>query len=165
MRVLVVSESQLAQLGLGALVEQAEGLEVAAPVPPAGAAQAVADLGPDAILLDAGGGGSSLREMLEIIGDRAGVPLLLLGDSQASADAIASGAAGILPAGVGPEVLTAAIGAAISGLVVMDRAYAENLAPAVADGDGVPQPVEQLTPRESQVLQLLGRGLTHSEIR
>src|SRR5258708_31995864 len=40
MRVLVVSESQLAQLGLGALVEQAEGLEVAAAVPPAGAAQA-----------------------------------------------------------------------------------------------------------------------------
>jgi len=164
MRVLVVSESQLAQLGLGALVEQAEGLEVVAAVPPARAAVAVADFSPDAIILDAGGAGSSLRETLEMVGDLEGVPLLVLGDSSATADAIAAGAAGVLPAGVGPDALAAAIGAAVSGLVVMDRAHAENIAPALADGDGLPQPVEQLTPRESQVLQLLGHGLTNAEI-
>src|SRR5258708_8367127 len=164
MRVLVVSQSQLAQLGLGALVEQADGLEVVAAVPPSGAAEAVAQLAPDAILLDAGGAGSSLREMLEIIGDRADIPLLVLGDSQAAGEAISAGAVGILPAGVGPDLLTAAIAAAVSGLVVMDRTHAANVAPGLADGDDVQEPVERLTPRESEVLQLLGHGLTTAEI-
>ncbi len=164
MRVLVVSQSQLAQLGLGALVEQAGGLEAVAAVPPDGAAEAVAQLGPEAILLDAGGGGSSLQEMLEVIGDRAGIPLLVLGDSQVAGDAIAAGAAGVLPTGVGPDVLAAAIGAAVSGLVVLGRAQAASLAPGLAEGDEAQQPVEQLTPRESQVLQLLGHGLTNAEI-
>ena len=164
MRVLVVSQSQLAQLGLGALVEQAGGLEAVAAVPPDGAAEAVAQLGPEAILLDAGGGGSSLQEMLEVIGDRAGIPLLVLGDSQVAGDAIAAGAAGVLPTGVGPDVLAAAIGAAVSGLVVLGRAQAASLAPGLAEGDEAQQPVEQLTPRESQVLQLLGHGLANSEI-
>lgn len=164
MRVLVVSQSQLAQLGLGALVEQADGLEVVAAVPPNGAAEAVAQMGPDAVLLDAGSGGAPLRDMLDEIGDLAGVPLLVLGDSQAAADAISVGAAGILPAGVGPDLLTAAIAAAVAGLVVMDRAHAGNLAPGLAEGDDLPEPVERLTPRESEVLQLLGHGLTNAEI-
>ncbi|HXA42766.1 MAG TPA: response regulator transcription factor [Candidatus Solibacter sp.] len=164
MRVLVVSDSQLAQLGLGALVEQAGGLEVVAAVPPGGAAEAIAQLGPEAILLDAGGGGSSLQEMLEVMGDRNGIPLLVLGDPQAAGDAIAAGAAGVLPAGVGPDVLAAAIGAAVSGLVVLGRAQAESLAPGLVEGDEATQPVEQLTLRESQVLQLLGHGLTNAEI-
>src|SRR5258708_17677804 len=102
--------------------------------------------------------------MLGVMGGRGGIPLLVLGDSQVAGDASAAGAGGVLRTGVGRDVLAAAMGAAASGLVVRGRAQAASLAPGLAEGDEAQQPVEQLTPRESQVLQLLGHGLTNAEI-
>ena len=58
MRVLVVSSNRLAQAGLGAIVEQAEGLDVIAAVSPEEAIDAVGRLGPEAALIDAEAGES-----------------------------------------------------------------------------------------------------------
>jgi DNA-binding NarL/FixJ family response regulator len=165
MRVLVVSQNQLAQFGLGALVEQAEGLEVVAAVAPGGAADAVLRLRPDAILVDGGAGRSALRESLEAVADAHGVPILVLTDSAAAgAEALAGGAAALLSPDTGPAVLAAAVGAAVGGLVVFDRGLAEGLVSTPTDIDEALRPIERLTPRESQVLQLLAQGLTNAEI-
>jgi DNA-binding NarL/FixJ family response regulator len=165
MRVLVVSQNQLAQFGLGALVEQAEGLDVVAAVAPGGAADAVLRLRPDAILVDGGASRSALREFLEAVADAHRVPILVLTDSAAAgAEALAGGAAAVLSPDTGPAVLVAAVGAAVGGLVVLDRGLADGLVSTPTDIDETLRPTERLTPRESQVLQLLAQGLTNTEI-
>ena len=165
MRVLVVARNQLAQLGLGALVEQAEGLEVVAAVPPSGASDALSRLRPDAILVDGSADAYTLHAVLDLVAEAAGVPMLLLTDSQAAvAEALAGGAAGVLSAGIGPATLAAAVAAAAGGLVVLDGSLAEGLIPTATDLDETLRPIERLTPRESEVLQLLARGMTNAEI-
>jgi DNA-binding NarL/FixJ family response regulator len=165
MRVLVVARHQLAQLGLGALVEQAEGLEVVAAVPPSDASDALSRLRPDAILVDWSVDVPSLPVALVAVAEAAGIPMLLLTDSQATvAEALAGGAAGVLSAGIGPAALAAAVAAAAGGLVVLDRRLVEGLLPTAPDVDEGLRPIERLTPRESEVLQLLARGMTNAEI-
>jgi DNA-binding NarL/FixJ family response regulator len=165
MRVLVVSQNQLAQFGLGALVEQAEGLEVVAAVPPGSAADAVSRLHPDAIVMDGGAGGWALRESLDAVAGAHGVPILVLTDSAvAGPEALAGGAAAVLAPDTGPAVLAAAVGAVLGGLVVLDRGLAQSLVSTPTGIDEALRPIEHLTPRESQVLQLLAQGLTNAEI-
>ena len=166
MRVLVVSANRLAQAGLGALVEQAEGLEVAGALSPEDAADEVARGGPDAVLIDAAAGESEALALLEELRGAQPVPLIaVLADaSEAVADAIAAGADAVLPAAVGPSALARALAAADAGLTVLGSGMAAGLLPLTPEIDTPPQPVERLTPRESEVLQLLARGLTNAEI-
>jgi DNA-binding NarL/FixJ family response regulator len=166
MRVLVVSANRLAQAGLGALVEQAEGLEVAGAVSLEDAAEEVAAGGPEAVLIDAGAGESEALALVDELRRAQPAPVIaVLADaSETVADAIGAGAATVLPASVSPGALAGALAAAAEGLTVLGPGMAAGLLPQVPDMDAPPQPVERLTPRESEVLQLLARGLTNAEI-
>src|ERR1700682_2752727 len=136
MRVLVVSSNRLAQAGLGAIVEQAEGLEVVAALSPEEAVDAVARLGAEAGLIDAE------------TGEAPELHLAVLADSaQTTTDAVAAGAAVVLPADITPAALGAALSAASYGLAVLGRDLAAGLIPPEAT-----QPLERLTPREVEVL-------------
>jgi len=161
MRVLVVSSNRLAQAGLGAIVEQAEGLEVVAALSPEEAVDAVARLGAEAALIDAETGESAALALVERLRREAPeLHLAVLADSaQTTTDAVAAGAAVVLPADITPAALGAALSAASYGLAVLGRDLAAGLVPPEAT-----QPLERLTPREVEVLQLLARGLTNAEI-
>jgi DNA-binding NarL/FixJ family response regulator len=166
MRVLVVSANHLAQVGLGALVEQADGLEVAATVALTGGLDAVAQLSPDAILLDAGSEGSGALALLDQLGREApGIPIAVISDAPSVvAEALSAGASAVISADISPAILAGALGATAAGLAVLGRDLVSSLLPAVVGGDEPLRPIERLTPRESEVLQLLARGMTNAEI-
>jgi DNA-binding NarL/FixJ family response regulator len=166
MRVLVVSANRLAQAGLGALVERADGLEVAGAISPEDALDEVVRTGPEAVLIDAGAGESGALALLqELRGTRPAPVLAVLADaSETVAEAIGAGAGAVLPAAVSPAALARALAATAEGLTVLGPEMAAGLLPLGPDIDRPEQPVERLTPRESEVLQLLARGLTNAEI-
>src|SRR5438093_5693424 len=73
-----------------------------------------------------------------------------------------AGAAGYLLKNVQPQELARAVRAAVAGEALMDPAVAARLVETLEDGrDGR---VEQLTPREREVLALVGRGYANKRI-
>lgn len=67
------------------------------------------------------------------------------------------------PEATASEVL-AAVTAAAQGLVVLTQTQAERLLPAGTKRRDLPRLVEALTPREIEVLRLMGDGLVNKEI-
>ncbi len=88
--------------------------------------------------------------------------VLLLPTETLLAEAWAAGGQGLLPRDASPEKLTAALTAAVRGLVTLDMSLAGTLLPQ-AQADPAPL-VEQLTARELEVLQHLAEGLSNKAI-
>lgn len=105
--------------------------------------------------LDSGAGLDRARPWL-----RDGPPIVaLVRDEDAGAAALAAGARGILFRGADARQLAMTLRAAAEGLVV--------IAPEIADrmrGAPAAEPVEPLTPREREVLELLAQGLPNKQI-
>jgi two-component system nitrate/nitrite response regulator NarL len=151
--VLVVSSDPLARGGLAALVSRRSELVLAGEATPPEAGGAAARSAPAVLLWDLGaGGGDALRT--------APAPVLALAaDEREAAEALRSGARGVLLRGAAPEAISAALLAAARGLTVLDGHLAGELVrpPAAA-------PLEPLTPREREVLALLAEGLANKGI-
>lgn len=170
MRVLVVAQSTLAQAGIGALVERTPDLTLLGAVTPEDLGAAIGDLEPDLVIVGvpAEEHGSAISDVLQMV---PGLPVLVLVDhaSEISA-ALARGAIAALPASAEPQMLRAAIDAATAGLVSLSRTDVEAMLATNSLGDqgtaatGDDLPVERLTPREDQVLQLLAAGCTNADI-
>ncbi len=157
LRLLVVADDAVARAGLRALAEAA-GLAVSGEA-------AVDELSPgtedavDAVLWDVGGTGGV--EGLRLAATRAPVVAVLWSEDQAR-DALAAGARAVLMRERLDEQLAPAVSAAAAGLVVLDPSLSDALgAPPRTPG---PEIVEALTPRESEVLQLVAAGLTNRRI-
>jgi DNA-binding NarL/FixJ family response regulator len=84
-------------------------------------------------------------------------------DDERLMPAIRAGAAGYLLKNVQPQELARAIRLADAGETLIDPAVAARLVDAVADGDGA-RPEQALTPREQEVLDLIGRGFSNKRI-
>jgi DNA-binding NarL/FixJ family response regulator len=166
LRVLIVGDDPLARAGLAMMLDQ-EGCTVAGQV--AGNADLLleSDLRrPDAVLWDLGWDPEAdLEETLQGVEALAagGVAVVaLLPDEEHAAEVQAAGALGLLPREAATASLVAALQAAALGLMVLD--------PGLAAGGRLPgaaltpRPLEALTPRESEVLQLLAEGLTNRAI-
>ena len=139
-RVLVVSDDPLARSGLASLLADRETV-------------AVVEADPDVVVWDTS----------EPAGDlpRVKVPVLaVIADESQVPEARAAGARGVLFRTTGGDRLAAAVVALAHGLTVVDPA----LAPALVSADRVAAPVEDLTSREMEVLQLLAQGLTNKRI-
>ena len=177
MGVLIVAASPLARAGLKNLLK-GRGVEV---VGTAASLDALrdqpSDAAPDVALLDATG--EALEPILESLAESAVAEdccVLLVTDSLspvASTLAFRAGIRAILPSDVSAEQLDAALQAAASGLLVLHPANAPtNFGAARAHARStatIPSPsvegfVEALTPRESEVLQMLAAGLGNKEI-
>ncbi len=155
LQVLVVGEDPLARGGLAALVRGADGLDVAASVSPGDAAlQAVRELLPDLAVWDPVDEPFTPRQADDP------PSIVLVADAKAARDALARGAQGVLSRDVDPARLAAALHAIDQGFTVIDEAWAEQLRPqALLD-----EPVDKLTPREHDVLELLAEGLSNREL-
>ncbi|MCB9452914.1 MAG: response regulator transcription factor [Anaerolineaceae bacterium] len=159
-RILVVGDNPLARVGLVALLAGAEGLEIAGQCGGAVLLDEFDLYGPDALVCDLGWEDSP--SWLADLRDTGLATVALLNSETQVADAWAAGVTGLLRYNTDAEGIAAALTAVLAGLVVLDSGLAANVLPAGDTVDDVP--IENLTPREKEVLQLLAEGLANKAI-
>lgn len=168
-RVLVIADDPLARAGLASVMEAEPGCEVV------GQAAAQVDLlaevaaaQPDVVLWDLGWSpGPAVARLMELVDDLPPVVALLPADGEGSlaASTWQAGARGILGREAMAGQLAAAVAAVAGGMVVLDRGLAGELRRALGTPAIEPAgPVEELTAREQEVLQLLAEGLPNKAI-
>jgi DNA-binding NarL/FixJ family response regulator len=169
-RVVIVDDHEIFRAGLKAglgptvqVVGEAGSVEAAVPL--------IKAQDPDVVLLDVhlpDGGGQAV--IAPVHAERPGVRFLALSVSDAPEDVVAvirAGARGYVTKTIGPAELAANIHKIADGDAVFSPWLAGFVLDAFNDGDapvaGDPQ-LDQLTPREHDVLLLLARGYTYKEI-
>jgi two-component system nitrate/nitrite response regulator NarL len=160
LRVLVVSEDPLARSGLVALVSALDDLTLAGQGAPEDASALRARAEADVVLWDAGGDAAPDLDALSALAED-GPAVVVLAGAEGGRSALAAGARGLLARDVEPARLSAALQAVAQGLVVLDDRLPGGAAIRRPAG---PPLVEPLTPRESEVLHLLGQGLSNRRI-
>jgi two-component system, NarL family, response regulator LiaR len=167
-RVLIVDDHQVVREGLRNFLELQDGMEVAGEAGDGdeGVALAAA-LQPDVVLMDLVmpklGGVEAMRVLRERVPGTRVIVLTSFIDDEHLLPAMRAGAAGYLLKNVQPQELARAIRAADAGEALIDPAVAARLVEALAEAepdDGY----ERLTPREREVLALIGRGFSNKRI-
>ena len=162
LRVLVVGEDPLARSGLVALLVATEGLAVTGQAAPDEAAALARTTDADVVLWDTGLETAADLESLQEVAERARPVLVVLtGGESRVPDLLGAGARGVLEREIDGARLLAALQAAAQGLVVVD----ERLSAGALRRRAAAEPlVESLTPRELEVLRLIGQGLSNRMI-
>src|SRR5205823_4422316 len=131
--------------------------------------QAVAlaeELQPDVVVMDlvmpALDGIRAMRELRRRVPGARVVILTSFLDDERLLPALRAGAAGYLLKDIEPRELARAIRAADAGEAIIDPAVAARLIDALAGGAEAAHP--ELTPREQEVLELIGRGYANKRI-
>ena len=168
-RVVLVDDHGLFLAGVRSqLGESVEVVGEAATV--ADAVPLIKQLDPDVVLLDVhlpDGKGDAIINA--VAPERPGVKFLALSVSDAAEDVIAvirAGARGYVTKTIAAEELTAAIGRVAQGDAVFSPRLAGFVLDAFRAGDPLTSSAEldELTPREREVLQLIARGYMYKEI-
>jgi two-component system, NarL family, response regulator YdfI len=169
LRVLVASLLPLAAADLEALLRAHPDMEVVVSSSDVTHLEsAIRDIDPDVLILDVdeSENSQSLDSVSRICGV---VPIIaLIHDPSASwlARAVLAGIRGFLPHGVSGDELESAVRALAAGLVVLSPEFSEvMLARTIQiDSDEPELLVEDLTPREVEVLEVVAEGLPNREI-
>jgi DNA-binding NarL/FixJ family response regulator len=163
--VLLVDDHGLVRAGLAALVESAEDLTVVGQA--ADGRQAVAEaerLRPDVVLMDLSmpvlDGVAATRAVMDLSPGSSVVVLTSFSDRDRVEQALRAGAVGYVLKDCEPGELLAAVRAAARGHAPIDPRVARALLPGSRD----PQPADELSPREVEVLRLVGRGMANKQI-
>jgi DNA-binding NarL/FixJ family response regulator len=167
LRVLIVSPNPLARAGLASLLQNSADLKIIGTGSSLDAASLAAQLLPDAIVVDTGDGEpEDLDAIARLSTAQPGLPIVALAADHAGLpQALGFGAAALLPTGVDSETLALALRAAAHSLVTFPRADLGMLLPPEEPlAITAKAPVETLTPRELEVLQLMARGLTNRQV-
>jgi len=164
--VLVVDDHAVVREGLRAFLELQEGIEVAGEAADGEEAIAVAErLDPDVVLMDLVmpklDGLAAMRGLRERVPRARVIVLTSFLDDDKLLPALRAGAAGYLLKNAPPPEVARAVRAAHAGEALLDPVVAARLVETLA-GDG--DPLDRLTPREREVLELIGRGFPNKRI-
>ncbi len=167
-RVLVADDHAVVREGLRTFLELQEGIEVVAEAGDGAEAIELAErLRPNVILMDLVmprlDGLDAMRVLQQGLPEARVIVLTSFADDEKLLPAIRAGAAGYLLKNVQPQELARAIRAAHAGEALLDPAVAARLVEAIAER-GSDERAHQLTPREREVLELIGRGLSNKRI-
>jgi len=168
-RVLLADDHAVVRQGLRTFLDLQEDIEVVAEADDgAAAADAAARTKPDVILLDLvmpGVDGVGALKRLREAGSRARVIVLTsFGDDDKLFAALRAGATGYLLKDVQPPDLVRAIRSAHEGNTPLSPTIATRIVEEIAQGGGAPADVDDLTPRERDVLILIARGRSNKAI-
>ena len=163
---LVVDDHEVVREGLRAFLELQDGIEVAGEATDGEEAIAVAErLDPDVVLMDLVmpklDGLGAMRELRARVPRARVIVLTSFLDDDKLLPALRAGAAGYLLKNAPPPELARAVRAAHAGEALLDPVVAARLVETLA-GDG--DPLDRLTPREREVLELIGRGFPNKRI-
>ena len=167
-RVLVVDDHAVVREGLRAFLELQDGIEVVADAADGQeAVETAARAHPDVILMDLVmprlDGIAAMRALRETAPEARVIVLTSFLDDDKLLPALRLGAAGYLLKNARPEEVTRAVRAAHAGETLLDPVVASRLVETLA-ADGGEEPLDRLTPREREVLVLLGRGFSNKLI-
>jgi NarL family two-component system response regulator LiaR len=167
-RVLLADDHAVVREGLKAFLDLQDGIEVAGEaVDGEDAVEAAVRLRPDVILMDLVmprmDGVTAMRRLRELLPGARVIVLTSFLDDEKLLPALRSGAAGYLLKNAQPQELVRAVRAAHAGEALLDPVVAARLVATLA-ADGVEDPLDRLTPREREVLVLIGRGFPNKLI-
>ncbi|MBS0393334.1 MAG: response regulator transcription factor [Proteobacteria bacterium] len=170
MRILLVEDHEVVRIGLRQLIDSHPDLTVCGEATSVAAARAAIDLlRPDVVLLDITLGEESGLDLLRGLEGLAYFPRVLVlsmfDEALYADDALALGARGYTMKDVPPDDLIRAIRTVASGAVHLSDRLTQRVMRRVAAGrEQGPAAHEALTPREQEVIVLLGEGRTTREI-
>src|SRR3954452_690800 len=169
-RVMLVDDHAVVREGLRTFLELQDWIEVVGEAEDGRQAIAEAErLNPDVILMDlvmpVMDGVGAMRELRQKLPDARVIVLTSFAQDDRLLPAIQAGAAGYLLKNVQPKELARAVRAAHAGEALLDPVVAARLVEAIAQPSQHAEPdAERLTPREREVLELIGGGLSNKRI-
>lgn len=171
-RVVIADDHKIVRQGLRALLESAGDFEVVAEAEDGHqAVEAAAQKSPDVILLDLSMPGlSGVEALRRIKADQRRIKVLVLSmhtTSEYVRAALRAGADGYLVKGAGVKDLSEALRAVMSGRQFLSPQVERAALLDLLEGPGVSvpaDPLEQLTPREREVLQLIAEGHSNKSV-
>jgi len=168
-RVFIVASSPLARAGLQSVILARDAEVVGSVANFEALASRWLDMEADIVLVEASGEKSeSVIDSLTASQLTSEATFVVLSDHfepRWISEALRAGVRAVLPSDISPEQLIAALEAAAAGLIVMHPTEVDAMFPAAEPSSRpLADLAEELTPRESEVLQMLANGLANKEI-
>jgi DNA-binding NarL/FixJ family response regulator len=172
-RVLIVDDDDLMRAGLKAVLSSDDTIDVMGEAGDGRAALQQAQVGkPDVVLMDVRmpdlDGISATRELLEVSPEIKVAILTTFERDEYIFGALSAGASGFLLKRTKPEELIAAIHTLAAGDSLLSPSVTTRVIERMAGQPATPSDaskrLDDLTPREREVLELIGRGLSNGEI-